>query len=475
VKVLLVSPTQALALESEAGGPVEDGTGHYPPLGLLYLQAALEAAGPHEVDVLDANLPGGLEDGLADHCRDESPALVGVTALTPNLPSVVHTIAALRRAFPDARVVVGGPHADVFPEETARLEGVDFVLTGEGEHTLPLLVKQLEDGAPEPEVAGLFTRDGASQGSPKDAGVVDVDDLPTPDRSRTDVRAYRGIGGRDDVFTTMVTSRGCPHRCTFCSTPRGRYRMRSVASIVEEIERCASLGIEHVYFLDDTFPTTGRRARELFEVLAGRDRLPTWSCRTTAGGLTEETLPLMKRAGCRRVQVGVETSTDEGLNLLGKSTSIAEIRQTFSAARKVGMPTVAYFMLGLPNERNADDVRRLMRFARELRPTFAMFNVLTLYPGTALLAQAVDRGIVAADPWRSFARDPDRGFLPPVWDEHLTREQLSALQDEAYRSFYLRPGVVLRMALTGGGLGRKVRAGVRLLFAPRGRSHSDRP
>jgi hypothetical protein len=105
-----------------------------------------------------------------------------------------------------------------------------------------------------------------------------------------------------------------------------------------------------------------------------------------------------------------------------------------------------------------------MRFARELAPTYAMFNVLTLYPGTELLQRAADKGLVDGDAWQRFARQPDQRFVPPVWDEFFTREELFAWQAKAYRSFYMRPGVVLRLLFSGGGLGRKIRAGLGLLL-----------
>jgi len=463
VKLLLVNPGQARALESEAGAPVEEGSGAYPPLGLLHLQAAVEAGGRHRADLLDACVSGPLERALAEHRREGAPDLVGITALTPNLLGVVETVQAVRHAFPATRVILGGPHVDLFPAETAALDGVDLVLQGEAEHSLPLLLDQLEEGTAPLAVPGLHTRHGAVGVPCAHLWSDDLDALPMPDRSRLEVTAYRGIAGSDQVFATMVTSRGCPFRCTFCSTPRSSYRFRSVASVVEEMERCARLGVRHVYFLDDTFPTSGARADELGEALARRRDLPSWSCRTAAAGLTEERLRLMKRAGCTRVQIGVETCTDEGLKVLGKRTNVAEVRETFAAARRVGMTTVAYFMVGLPTEQSRDDFRRLAAFARSLDPTFAMFNVLTLYPGTALFHRAVERGMVAADLWQRFAARPSPSFVPPVWDEHFTREELFALQSRVYRSFYLRPGKVLRLALSGGGLGRKLKAGLRLL------------
>jgi len=469
VRVLLINPTQAYAIDSEAGGAVEDGAGCYPPLGLLHLQAGLNASGRHEAKVFDANLLGvTYEEALGRRIGEFDPHLIGIMALTPNLPSVVHTVATVKRKMPSVNIVIGGPHTRFFSEETSQLEGVDFVLPGEAENTLPMFADQLEEGREPLQIPGLVTKAGLplmpGESAPPPAN---LDALPLPDRSGMDIGAYRGIGGMDCVFTTMITSRGCPHRCTFCSTPRGAFRARSVGSIVEEMSQCADLGIEHIYFLDDTFPTTGARARELFDTLAGRSDLPSWSCRTIAGGLNEDTLARMKNAGCLRVQVGVETWSDEGLELLGKRTSIEKIQRTFSAARKVGVPSVAYFMLGLPHERCADDVRQLGVFARSLAPTYAMFNVLTLYPGTELFRQAVDKGLVSDDVWRQFALHPNQHFEPPIWDEFLGRDQLNALQDEAYRSFYLRPSVILREALTGGGLVRKVKAGLRMVFGSR--------
>lgn len=463
MRVLLINPTRSEALTSEAGSAAEEGTGAQPPIGLLYLQAAVEAAGGHRVDVLDANGIVDLAPALRRRYPGQTPGLVGISAMTPNLVGVVHTIATVQDVFPAAKVVVGGPHTDIFPRETAALEGVDYVLTGEAEPTLPRLVQALQDGRVGGRIPGLFAADGSADGLTGERPcLLELDDTPFPDRSRIPIDAYRGHVEDDDVFTTLVTSRGCPYRCTFCSTPRERFRQRSTAAIVEEMEACARLGIRHVYFLDDNFPVRGRRLHELCGTLARRGDLPSWSCRTAAAGLTADNLRAMKRAGCRRIQIGVETHTDEGLQILGKSTTVRQIRETFAAARRAGVGTMAYFMLGLPHERTADDVRGTIRFARELAPTYAMFNVLTLYPGTALFQQAVERGLVDHDVWRRFAVAPTAGFVQPIWDEFLSREELADLQAEAYRSFYWRPSVVLRM-LRGGGLRRKARAGWQML------------
>ena len=164
MRILLISPTQSEALASEAGDAAEEGTGAQPPIGLLYLQAAVEAAGDHRVDVLDANHIVSLAPVLRERYGQHPPDLVGISAMTPNLVGVVHTLATAREVFPGARVVIGGPHTDIYPRETAALEGVDFVLAGEAEPTLPRLVNALEQGRIDDRIPGLFAADGSADG-----------------------------------------------------------------------------------------------------------------------------------------------------------------------------------------------------------------------------------------------------------------------------------------------------------------------
>ena len=460
MRLLLINPGSNDALGSEAGDHASSESGPYPPLGLMYLQAAVEESGRHRVDLVDGNIPLALARTISQDRHDLAPGLVGVTALTPNMPSVIAAVATARQAYPSAKIVIGGPHTELYAPETAALAGVDYVLPGESELTLPALTDLLEDGhAPAPGVLGP-----ADLGLGLEAALPPINALPCPQRDRLVWRLYRGFAGEDVIFATMMSSRGCPHKCTFCSTPRGRWRHRDVGAIVAEMETCAALGVDHIYFVDDNFPIAGSRLAALSKELSARPHLPPWSCRTAALGLTEKNLSLMLRAGCSRIQLGVETCTTEGLKALGKTATLAQIQSSFAAAREVGMPTMAYFMIGLPNERTADDVRQTISFARELNPDYALFNVLTLYPGTPLLRLAEQRGLVQPGLWEAYARDPRPDFEAPIWDEHLSRDELYTLLDQAYRSFYLRPSVVLAQ-LRRGGIMRKAKAGLRMLMS----------
>jgi len=464
--VWLVNPSHSGALVSEASAAPRIGTGNYPPLGLLYLQASLERDEFIETRIVDANLNGSLNEALRQ--SSESPNLIGITALTPNMPNVVALTGLLKMHFPQTSIVLGGPHVDLFPQETIKLKDVDFALLGEGETSILELSKALRVGHPTDDIVGVVKPDDAQ--SFRGTREEDVDLLPSPDRGLSEYKRYSGMAGRDIIFTTMLSARGCPYRCAFCSTPKGGVRRRKVEAILDEMEHCAWLGIEHIYFIDDTFPTDERRLDEFCTALHLRRRLPEWSCRTAVAGLNENALRRMKNAGCVRVQIGVETSSDEGLRVLKKPTDIAAIQRAMSAARSVGMETVAYFMIGLPHEKDAEQIEQTIRFARSLRPTYAMFNILTLYPGTKLYADARERGVIAGDPWQRFAVDPQVRFQLPVWDEFIERERLFSLLHQAYRSFYFRPSVIWRQLLSGDrrSLIRKAKVAWSLLLNRRG-------
>ena len=478
MNLLLIHPTHDHALPSEAGSFHQEGSCSYPPLGLLYLQASVEAETDSRVEIFDATLVGNWREALRAVVRRLDPRVMGIMALTPNLPGVVLTIEAVGEYAPEAKITVGGPHVDLFPDETVHLPGVDYALAGEQEHNLGRLLKALKDGMPE-GIPGVYGGDHLEEPSPPPhPRIDDLDALALPDRTRIGFNAYRGLAGEDGVFTTMLTSRGCPYRCTYCSTPNGRTRLRGVRSILEEAAICKELGIPHVYFVDDLFPTAGERLARLCEGLSKLKGGISWSCRTALPGLTEENLRIMKRSGCVRIQIGVETGTDEGLRAIGKPATIGQIRATFERARRVGLNTMAYFMLGLPTDQTDEDVRHTIRFARELDPSYALFNVLTLYPGSRLYRDAMEQGIVSGDPWKSFARAPDPSFVPPVWSEHLNRTRLFALLDEAYRSFYWRPTFLVRQLKAAGGwrsLWRKARVGFAMLRSNKTKHETPTP
>ena len=466
MRVLLVRPPALHSVEHEVPEAIKAEATAYPPLGLLHLATWIRAAGRHEVAVLDAQAEGLDPAGVAARVREFAPDVVGVSAFTVYLLDVVATTEAVR-ACPSVRhVVLGGPHVNDFPREARGLPGVDAAVRGEGQVPLLALLDAWAEGGDGRGIPGVLV----DPGGPEPALVTtteDLDELPIPDRTLVDFRRYYDVLGSGAPFSTVVTSRGCPFRCTFCNTPRHRFRSMSAGRICDEIQACLDLGITDVYFVDDTFNITNRRVHEMCDEVLARGLRFAWTVRMRVNGVDRPLLEKMKAAGCTRIQFGVEQGTEEGLQRLQKGVTLEEVRTAFRLARKVGIHTVAYFLVGTPTERTRRDVLSTILFSIRLDPDFALYNILTPFPGTRLYDEGVEEGVIRDDAWRAFLASPHDGFRAQPWDQHFTAAQLERLHRWAYRLFYGRPKFAARNLLqirTAADLERKARAGLRLLL-----------
>ena len=465
MRVLLIRPPARHTVESEVPEAVEAENLSYPPLALLSIAQFLLENTDHEVKILDAQLDDLDEVAIEAECRSWAPDVVGVTAFTVQLVDVHKTIRAAKAAGVP-RVVVGGPHVNDFPQECRDLPGVDAVVKGEGQQPMLELVNAWARGEEARGIAGVM----AHPDDPVPAEDVyfsnDLDAYPVLDRTLIEYERYYDVMGAGGIFTTMVTSRGCPYRCTFCNTPRHRYRVMSPQRACDEIAACIALGIREIYFVDDTFNITNSRVHELCDEILRRDLKFSWTVRFRVKGVDRPLLEKMKAAGCSRIQLGVEQGTEEGLLRLKKDVTSREIEHAFALCREVGIHTVAYFMIGTPTERTRQDVLDTIDYSVRLRPDFVMYNILTPFPGTTLYDEGVRDGVLDIEPWWQFMRAPDESFKAQVWDEHFTRAELRELLNTAYRRFYWRPRFVARNLLQIRNLSdfkRKATAGLRLL------------
>ncbi len=446
MKILLVNPPRAHEIVGNNPTLIEERRGHNPPLGLLYLAGYLRANTPHQVAVLDAQVEELDYPGLRDRIAAFAPEVVGVTAMTLTLLDVVRTVAEAKAAAPACRVVVGGPHAHLYPRETLDLPGVDYLVLGEGEETLARLVEALDRPERLRTIPGLVFRDGSevvNTGAP--AAIADLDALPQPARDLVPYRKYSSLLSRGEVVTTLFTSRGCPFRCRFCDRPHlgKRFRARSPQNVLAELEECLGQGIREFLFYDDTFTVDRARAAAICDEIVGRGLKICFDVRARVDTVDEALLAKLKAAGCAGVHYGVEAGTDQTLRILRKGITLEQVERTFALTRRAGLPILAYFMIGNPGE-TAADIRNTFAVARRLRPDYLHLTVLTPFPGTEIYAEALERGIIKRDVWQEFAARPTADFCPPVWEEHLTRAELEALLVEGYRSFYLRPSYVLK-------------------------------
>jgi len=444
MKIMLVNPRTDDMIATEVPSYVSKELGFFPPLGLLYLAGAVRAGGRHSVHVVD--MPAGRMsyEQLGELIKCERPGMVGITGITHNLVEIVRTADCVKNADRGILVSLGGPHVDAFPEESLSFPSVDFAFRGEAEKSFVQLLDALEAGKSYETVPGLCFRQNGKVIMNPAVPPDNLDALPFPARDLVDQRNYYYVLGKRSSFTTLITSRGCPFKCIFCSTPHGKHRVRSPENIVNEIEEAGRGGAEEFHFVDDTFNVHPGRIEAVSEAIIKRGLKIKWSFRGRADNISEEALKRAALAGCVRMHLGVEAGTDDGMKFLKKGISTAQVERAISLARRCGIKTAAYFLIGSPHEKTRGDVMQTVDFACRANPDFAMFNILAIYPDTELFRMAVEKGLLSGNYWHDFALKPRRDFEIRFWEEHFRRGELMELLQAAYRKFYLRFPVIVR-------------------------------
>ncbi len=469
MKVLLVNPPRDSEIIGNNPSIIEEERGFNPPLGLLYLAGYLEKHSPeHPVSVIDSQVERLDYAELARRIAAAAPDVVGITAMTMTLVDVLKTARAAKAAAPSARVVLGGPHVHLYPEETIAFPDVDYLVLGEGEEAFARLLDAIGQPARLREVQGIvFTEsDGRVVNTGARPAIEDLDSLPFPARHLVPYGKYSSLLAVGDCVTTVFTSRGCPFKCTFCDRPHlgKRFRARSPENVVDELAECVEMGISEFLIYDDTFTVDRQRVLEICDLIVARGLRIGFDIRARVDTVTDEMLARLKAAGCQGIHYGVEAGTERMLEVLNKCITIPKVDEVFRLTRKHRIPILAYFMIGNPGE-TREEIEETFRVTRRLAPDYVHITVLTPFPGTQVYAWALERGVIRSDVWREFAREPRADFQPPYWGEHFTRDELNALLVRGYKQFYARPSYIAKRLLRVRSLSelkRKAKAGLKV-------------
>lgn len=424
----------------------------FPPLAVMYLSSWLKRHGRHQVEVIDCVVEDLDYPEITTRAARLQPDVIGVSATSSHsLVDVRRSIEAVREACPGAFVVLGGAHVNSFPELAARLPGVDAAIQGDGEEPLRRLLDTLEDGGELEQVPGilLLRPDGTVFRGGLAHPIEDLDSLPFPDREACPPRRYFTPGMKGQRTTTMMSSRGCPHRCVFCNVPT-RYRARSPENVVDEIEECVRrYGIQDIHFVDDLFNVTPERVMAISELILSRDLRVWWGYKASIRQTTREMIRLARRAGCYRMHYGVETFTEDGLKALNKNATVEEIEAVFRMTKEEGVKAIAYMIIGCPHETSAEQILEVVPFMRRLAPSYVVYSLFTPYPDAPIFAEGAARRLWPADCWERFMLDPTEAYdLPTAWEEHLGKDELLRVFKAVNNRFYFHPGTLVRTALS---------------------------
>lgn len=459
MRVLLIQPPVDLFDDDEKQS--------MPPLGLAYIAAVLERAG-HEVSILDCVVAAfrrlhRLPDGRLRHGLDAEGIVKEIDRLRPHLAGVSNLFSAQSQAAhgvcrlvketdPAIVTVMGGAHPSAVPEEVLADLRVDYVVQGEGESAMLRLANGLQQGRRVPDdPSGLvFRDDGAIRVGPPGPPLTDLDSLPLPARHLLPMREYlryrapHGTVVRRHPCTNMITSRGCPARCSFCSihTVWGRrFRWHGAGRVMQEIEHLVgNYGVREIQFEDDNLTLNKPRMREICRRLIDQrvDLLWTTPNGVATWSLDEELLSLMRRAGCYHVTIAVESGSQETLDrLIRKPLDLRKVPPLVRAARKLGMGVSTFFVVGFPGETRTD-IEKTFDYAMNLGADHVHFFTATPYPGTDLFRQCVEMGLMKTPVDYTQLRVGRPMFDTAEWTAEELIEMTRAAQARFYRQTAVR-------------------------------------
>jgi radical SAM superfamily enzyme YgiQ (UPF0313 family) len=439
-----------------------------PHLGLAYLAAVSEERGD-EVFLFDADVE---DEPITEAIRRFDPGIVGITANTPQVKSAWRTAQAIK-SIKDIPVVLGGPHVSVLPAESVKRPEVDVVARGEGEAIwikLCEIIEKAQQTNPNFSARDLLdvqnglldsllgvsyvTHEGQELHNPDHPPIADLDTLPFPAYHVFKMDHYTNLQPATDAVDgsksfSVMTSRGCPYRCTFCSQSIMpiKWRARSPENVLAEWEHLTwNMGAQEIGVLDDSANIQVDRLEQMADLFIEHkvNHVPWIFVNGIRANLaTQELLGKLKRAGLKRVAFGVESGDPDVLLSIDKKIDHDTIRRAFKNAKTVGLETIGFFIIGLPGE-TEESMDRTIKFACEVDPLIANFSMMTPYPGTKVWEIAKRQGRLLLDDWEDYVFFDGRARYE-LGD--MTAEMVERKWKEAYRRFYLRPHRILQTLL----------------------------
>ena len=420
-----------------------------PSLGIGYMAAVLEKNG-YDVDVLDASALELTYDEIGEEILKRNPDIVSISALTPTIGVALDSADKIKQVKPDTVVVLGGYHPTFEYKSVLEEPSVDVVVRGEGEYTLLELVQTIESGGDLSSVAGLAFIDENDDEITLTADrpiIKDLDELPFPAFHLFPMDKYKILNITTNV-ATIITTRGCPMQCSFCSSAAlhgNHLRRRSYENVCDEIElRLKEQNIDTIAFMDDTFTLNKKFVRNFCEEIKRRNLKFWWGCTSRVDTLDEELLQIMKDAGCITIFIGVESADQQMLEKMNKNITISKTESAFRLARKVGIRTIASCVIGMPED-TKKTIKQTIDFVKKLNPNYALYSLATPYPGTMFYNETFKKNLIKINDWSKFT------LLNPVLKTiDCSSKELRSIQKKAFLKFYLRPNYLIRQVSQDG-------------------------
>jgi len=413
------------------------------PAGLLCIHGVLLKAG-FSSHVF--NFSGRSWKSIGQTLAAFKPRIVGVSHFTYNHASSTRIYETARAVAPDALIVGGGAHATFLDGQLLRRStAVDALVRGEGESPLLELASRVQSGEPWQTTRSLSIRTESGVVRTGDCEVAQDLDTCYPLSRFSELTGVRP----EEQFPFVVTSRGCPGRCSFCDSPSfwgNRIRYRSAGSVIAEIRHLMqTFGFMYFGFRDDTFAARRSRLTELCHALETQTPGILWNCQSRVDTVDQECLLLMKKAGCEQLQFGIESMAPEVLKVLGKRVDAERVHRALKQCREVGIRSCAYLITGVPGQTSISPEREL--FDRQGLQE-GIVSPLCYYPGTALFEDMEAQGAVSEEVF--FSGEPeDLKVRRDRRSDDLYRQMTKIIEAKANANAFSRGEILHQLELTG--------------------------
>lgn len=380
---------------------------HLPPLSLGYIAAVLEEAG-HEVSIVDSPAYPYTVEEAGERIADKKPDAVGITATTHNRLSAIKLCHQVKKET-KALIITGGPHFALTARDAIQnVSSIDIVVRGEGEFATKEILDVYSEGKDLKSVPGIVYRDKGGEiiETVPRPFLTNLDTLPLAAWHLFNLKKYHATleGEYKTPSIGVISSRGCPHQCTFCANRhfwQCTLRSRSPKNFVDELELLhKEYGYKGFDIWDDTLTISRKRVVEICEEITKRKLDIVWYARARVNTVDKDLLNLMRRSGCQVISYGVESGSESILRNIKKKITLVQVKEAIKVSAELGFNIKAFFMFSLPGE-NAQDIKATLRLIDELSTygrKVRCIGVFTLiYPGTELEFLAKEQGTLPRD------------------------------------------------------------------------------
>jgi len=416
----------------------------FPPITLLYIATMLRNSG-HDVTLLESQ----AEKLSHEETRKRVSYLKPEVIIYPTSTMTIREDAEVMKQYKQdtgAIILSFGSHITFEPKQALTFGGMDYGIMREAEYIIRDVVNALRDGKDARKIKGIcYLENGLVKINEPYPYIENLDELPFPDRSYIKDFAYFSPLVSKLPWTTAITSRGCPGRCTFCTSPAyyGRVlRFRSAKNVVDEMEYLAGLGYKAIFYRDETFTAHSTRLIEICNEIISRKINMSWICNARIGNLNRENLTLMKKAGCHYIKIGVESGVQSILDTVKKDIQVEKTIETFDLMNEIGIGNHAHMILGCPGE-TKETIKKTMEFINRIKPTTVTYNTFTAFPGTPHFDKIKLAHPEVDGTEHDASREHDFGYYSKMFCD-LNDEELGKAVKQAYKEFYLRPSYILQ-------------------------------